>query len=540
VRVAIYARHSTDRQATSSHDQISRCEAYCTAKNYQITDIYHDEAFSGAMMENRPGIVSLLMAAFDNRFDRIVCEDLSRISRDQADTAHFFKRMVFVGIEVETISEGVINELHIGLKGTMNALYLKDLSDKTHRGMVAAVLRGSVPGGRTYGYDIVRGLDENGGLLHGKRKIVPGEAETIRKIFTLYHSGEKLRHICNALDRMGIAAPSGGKWAPTTLVGTRVRKTGLLRNTLYRGIVTFNRMQYRKTPETGKKLSVIRPESEWIHVPIPELQIVDDATFDAVQAMLDERSSKAAEYRATVKLRDPVETDAIAKSRIRDWRERQIKTTGKVAAVFGGRLKCAHHGIRMGAHWGDRYSCKHHQCANRSVRYADLMEAVLAATLRLKPDDIADYYENDKMQRKRQRISNLIKKAQQKLEELRTRAEHALSTFGLGSDTNELKAWFEDNIEQMRLTRLEIDREKRALSDLSPPANIRDIHARFVKNIEKLRVWSRDPKAVTQLRNTMKSYTITAHWDPDGKRWYRTCEIEYDFPAMVRILGQKK
>jgi hypothetical protein len=26
---------------------------------------------------------------------------------------------------------------------------------------------------------------------------------------------------------------------------------------------------------------------------------------------------------------------------------------------------------------------------------------------------------------------------------------------------------------------------------------------------------------------------------PDGKRGYRTCEIEYDFPAMIRILGQK-
>ncbi|MEQ5777592.1 hypothetical protein J4E05_18855 [Thalassospira sp. NFXS8] len=67
------------------------------------------------------------------------------------------------------------------------------------------------------------------------------------------------------------------------------------------------------------------------------------------------------------------------------------------------------------------------------------------------------------MHRKRQRISSRIKKAQQKLEELRHRAEHALNTFGLGSDTNELKAWFEDNTEQMRLTRLEIDRKKREL-----------------------------------------------------------------------------
>jgi len=29
-----------------------------------------------------------------------------------------------------TLSEGEINELHVGLKGTMNALFLKDLADK--------------------------------------------------------------------------------------------------------------------------------------------------------------------------------------------------------------------------------------------------------------------------------------------------------------------------------------------------------------------------------------------------------------------------
>tara|TARA_R110002033_G_scaffold142814_2_gene181102 strand:+ start:7999 stop:8334 length:336 start_codon:yes stop_codon:yes gene_type:complete len=37
------------------------------------------------------------------------------------------------------------------------------------------------------------------------------------------------------------------------------------------------------------------------------------------------------------------------------------------------------------------------------------------------------------------------------------------------ADTTELKAWFEDNTEQMRLRRLDIDREKRPLADLSPP-----------------------------------------------------------------------
>ena len=39
--------------------------------------------------------------------------------------------MQFLGIRVFTVSEGLISELHIGLKGTMSALFLKDLADKT-------------------------------------------------------------------------------------------------------------------------------------------------------------------------------------------------------------------------------------------------------------------------------------------------------------------------------------------------------------------------------------------------------------------------
>src|SRR3546814_4703193 len=100
-------------------------------------------------MQNRPGIRGLIETALDGGFVRIITEDLSRLSRDQGDIAHFYKKLMFLGIGLETIAEGEISELHIGLKGTMNALYLKDLADKTRRGMIAAVLNGAIPGGRT-------------------------------------------------------------------------------------------------------------------------------------------------------------------------------------------------------------------------------------------------------------------------------------------------------------------------------------------------------------------------------------------------------
>ena len=55
------------------------------------------------------------------------------------------------------MAEGEISELHVGLKGTMNALFLKDLAQKTHRGLEGRVRSGMSGGGLCYGYDMVPG-----------------------------------------------------------------------------------------------------------------------------------------------------------------------------------------------------------------------------------------------------------------------------------------------------------------------------------------------------------------------------------------------
>ena len=72
----------------------------------------------------------------------VLAESLDRFSRDQEHIAGFYKQARFAGVQVVTLAEGEVSELHIGLKGTMGALYLKDLADKTRRG-----LRGADQGG---------------------------------------------------------------------------------------------------------------------------------------------------------------------------------------------------------------------------------------------------------------------------------------------------------------------------------------------------------------------------------------------------------
>ena len=134
-KVAIYARYSTDNQnVVSIEDQFRICREQAGRERWQIVDTYHDAAISGASVILRPGVQSLLQDAQRGRFDIVLAEALDRVSRDQADVATLFKHLRFAGVQIVTLAEGEISELHVGLKGTMNALFLKDLAAKTHRG----------------------------------------------------------------------------------------------------------------------------------------------------------------------------------------------------------------------------------------------------------------------------------------------------------------------------------------------------------------------------------------------------------------------
>ncbi len=97
----------------------------------------------------RPGYQALLECVRQGECEVIVTEALDRLSRDQEDIASFYKRCSFAGVRIVTLAEGEINELHVGLKGTMNALFLKDLAAKTRRGLRGRVEAGKSGGGVT-------------------------------------------------------------------------------------------------------------------------------------------------------------------------------------------------------------------------------------------------------------------------------------------------------------------------------------------------------------------------------------------------------
>ncbi len=285
MRAAIYARFSSDRQDERSiEDQARLCRELAERLGAAVGDTYADYGISGAHLASRPQALRLIADLRAKRFDLVLAEALDRISRDQEDTAHLWKRVTFAGAKLVTVAEGEISELHVGLKGTMNALFLKDLAQKVRRGQRGRIAQKRAAGGLSYGYKVVRELDGRGELVRGLRAIDEPQAAVVRRIFERYVAGESARAIAAALNAEGVTAPFGGRWNASTINGHAQRGNGILSNQLYVGRLIYNRVGMVKDPETGRRVSRLNSPKDWVIENVPDLRIVEDALWEAAQA----------------------------------------------------------------------------------------------------------------------------------------------------------------------------------------------------------------------------------------------------------------
>ena len=368
-RVALYARYSSDNQREASiEDQLRICREQAKREKWKIVGTYKDAGISGASMILRPGIQALLQDAQAGQFDIVLAEALDRISRDQADVATFYKHLKFAGVPIVTLSEGEISELHVGLKGTMNALFLKDLAAKTHRGIRGRVEDGKSGGGLCFGYNVVKQLNARGDPIRGDREINEAEANVVRRIFREFAAGVGPRTIARTLNEEGVPGPAGKLWSDTTIRGHVKRGTGLVNNELYIGRLIWNRLRYIKDPSTGKRVSRLNPESEWIIKDVPELRIVDDELWHSVRV----RQGEIAEKFANV-------TEAVRKHH----KKNRLNGTRRPKSLLSGLVFCGCCGGPYSLRGADRFACSNHiskgACSNsRTIPREELEARVLS------------------------------------------------------------------------------------------------------------------------------------------------------------------
>lgn len=309
MRVALYARFSSDLQRqTSIDDQLRAARARAVAEGWRVVIERSDSAVSGATpFALRPGSKALLADALAGRFDVLIVEGLDRTFRDVGEQEQIVKRFEHRGLRIIGTSDGYDTQakgrkvMRIA-RGLVNELYLDDLSDKTRRGLAGQFERGMSAGGRSYGY-----RTEDAG--NGRRMVIDeAEAKHVRWIFERYVEGWSPVSIAHELNRLGVPSPRGGTWAVSSIHGSAARGLGLLNNELYVGRVLWNRRQWLKDPETGKRRYVERPREEWQIREQAELRIIDAAIWDAARSRMDGAAVRGASIAEAKRTARPART----------------------------------------------------------------------------------------------------------------------------------------------------------------------------------------------------------------------------------------
>jgi site-specific DNA recombinase len=105
------------------------------------------------------------------------------------------------------------------------------------------------------------------------------ETDLVREIFRRYAAGEGLRTIAKDLNTRAVEPPRAGRRGTGSWAYGSIRE--MVRRERYRGVLVWGKKE--KTYKGGTKVRVDRPKSDWVTIEAPELRIVDDELWAAVQ-----------------------------------------------------------------------------------------------------------------------------------------------------------------------------------------------------------------------------------------------------------------
>jgi site-specific DNA recombinase len=248
------------------------------------------------------GIKDLIHDAAAGTFEAVIVESIDRVSRMTADSTQVERELERVGVELYAADEPMIRNatsiLTRRVKQGVAEWYVRDLLERSRRGMEESVRQGWHTGGRApYGYLLEEHPHPNPSKAReGKHKhrliLDPVRAPVVLMIFEDYCIRELgLGEICDKLNSNveKYPAPVPNRKDATDLLHTWSRSVlyALLRNPKYTGYNVWGRNDKRP----GRQQ--IRPRDEWVWSTAPTHEpIVSRELFDLVEDRA-QRNSRA-------------------------------------------------------------------------------------------------------------------------------------------------------------------------------------------------------------------------------------------------------
>lgn len=251
-------------------------------KDWEYAGVYADEAFTGTK-DNRPEFKRLIADSKDGKIDIVITKSLSRFARNTVTTLETVRLLKEYGVDVWFERENIHSMSGDGeFMLTILASFAQEESLSASENQKWKIRKNFEDGQPTH----IRLL---GYYLDGDTfKIIPGEAEIVRLIYSSYLSGMGLLAICKLLTEKEYPTVCGGQWREST-----IRR--ILTNEKYIGDMLLQKT-FREDHIT-KKTRRNKGELPKYYIENSHEPIIDRNTFRMVREEITRRAINTAGYK---------------------------------------------------------------------------------------------------------------------------------------------------------------------------------------------------------------------------------------------------
>lgn len=343
IEAAMYLRKSRAEDGMDTAEILRRhretLTEYAARNGIRIVETFQ-EIKSGESLYARPEMMRLLEAVESGCFRAVLCMDIDRLSRGETrergiiwSTFKMSGTLIVTPSKVYDLTEES-DELMTELRGLFANFELRQIKERTRRGMIRAAKEGCYIVPAPYGYRNTV-IDKKPTL-----EVYEPEARFVRMAFELYMSGIGCDVIAHRLMEEGAHPKRAAAFSGKTILK-------MIKNPTYAGKVIYNRERW--TRKNGELIITPRPESEWAQADGLHQAIIDTEHWEKCQEIIKSR-----------------------------WRPAHFN--GDIKAPLAGIVRCRQCGNRMYRRVNNgRYHlyCRKHGCHCVSSKYELVEQAVI-------------------------------------------------------------------------------------------------------------------------------------------------------------------
>src|SRR5882762_5840142 len=154
MRVAIYARVSTEDRGQDPENQLAQLRAWCTSAGHDVAAEYVDHASGSKSEHKRARFAAMLDDAHRRKFDLVLVWALDRLTREgMVATVGYLQRLAAAGVAFHSYSEPalcsdneMVRDIVLAVMASLAKVERQRISDRTKAGLARVRASGKALG----------------------------------------------------------------------------------------------------------------------------------------------------------------------------------------------------------------------------------------------------------------------------------------------------------------------------------------------------------------------------------------------------------